>query len=83
MFYQNLFWKKACLKKSKLLKVLGFLKKNGFWFKKTVLDRISDYERKGGVLVLDIKMWEKFESNLPVCRLERRQLPECRLLLQN
>ena len=60
------------MKKSKLLKVLGFLKKNGFWFKKTVFDRISDYERKGGVLVLDIKMWEKFESNLPVCRLEWR-----------
>ena len=71
------------MKKSKLLKALGFLKKNGFWFQKTVLDRIPDYKRKGGVLVLDIKMWEKFESNLPVCRLEWRQLPEGRLLLQN
>ena len=41
MFYQELFWKKACLKKSKLLKVLGFLKKNGFWFQITVSVWIS------------------------------------------
>ena len=48
MFCQEPFWKKACLKKSKLLKILGFLKKNGFWFQITVSDRIPDHKRKGG-----------------------------------
>ena len=52
MFCLEAFWKKACLKKSKLLKILGFLKKNGFWFQITVSDRIPDHKRKGGVLAL-------------------------------